>query len=138
MALTKVILSCSTYEDSKVTASAPPVSSKARVSAKGIVTMGGIQVNPPVVTTKGGNYIVSMDQVVTSFENGGVNVWRMTLSDGSQYDFEIRNGDVNQGVEQIEVVQETGESTTKVMSQRAVTHTIDSTVGNINALLSTL
>lgn len=37
--------------------------------------------------------VVSMEQIETSHASGGVNVIRETLSDGSTYDFEVRNGE---------------------------------------------
>lgn len=36
--------------------------------------------------------IQRMEQVTTSTESGGLNVWRATLTDGSAFDFEVRNG----------------------------------------------
>lgn len=37
--------------------------------------------------------VVSMEQIETSHASGGVNVIRETLSNGSTYDFEVRNGE---------------------------------------------
>lgn len=85
---------------------------------------------------KDGVSVTSVDQVQTSTDPGGENIWRMTLSDGTTHDFSVRNG--SGGGSSVEVVQTTGDSTTSVMSQRAVTNTIDTTVGNINALLGTI
>lgn len=36
--------------------------------------------------------IEKLEQVTTATSSGGVNVWRMTLTNGEQYDFNVRNG----------------------------------------------
>ncbi len=41
---------------------------------------------------KDGTGIASMEQVATSVVSGGQNVWRATLTDGSTFDFVVRNG----------------------------------------------
>ena len=41
---------------------------------------------------KDGTGIASMSQVTTSVVSGGSNVWRATLTDGSTFDFVVRNG----------------------------------------------
>ena len=41
---------------------------------------------------KDGTGIASMEQVTTSVVSGGQNVWRATLTDGSTFDFVVRNG----------------------------------------------
>ena len=55
---------------------------------------GGLP-NPETVNIKGqqGTGVQSVEQIVTSEESGGINVVRMTLTDGSTTDFEIRNGE---------------------------------------------
>ena len=105
-----------------------------------VVTTDGVYFDITVKNGSRGNGIESVVKTESSDEDGGVNTWRQTLTDGTVVDISVRNGRRGaqgpQGdsavynpddpdVPDFVMANTTGQSTTKAMTQKAVTDELE-------------